>query len=241
MQLPRSVAGSLVVTLGVAASLGAGLAPRGASACYNAVEIELTPVQEIAQAESDLEHGRLGEAGSRIRGRYPGIRNLNASAPPLAQKALRVYSLVLARADGRLDSGYGWARWGNLEWAVETLADLDRAHPNEPRRQADLAEARTRLARSRSEGVRVLENLDQRDLLGSPFAYQALARGRRALGDDAGATAALRRCSMMSNDKSNCVTDFMGEMVDPRASAASAGNLARGVTGSSGSSVARRR
>ena len=184
-----------------------------AAACENEVQMRLTPVQEIAAAEKDLENNRLGEAGSRVRGRYPGIRTLGADAPPLALRAQRIYALVLVRADGRLDSGLGWARWGNLEWAAETLAALDKKRPNDPRSQADLAEARTRLTRTRAEGIRVLEDLDQRDLLGSPFAYLALARARRTSGDDGGAQAAMRRCSMMSNDKRRCATDFSGEAV----------------------------
>jgi hypothetical protein len=87
---------------------------------------------------------------------------------------------------------------------VETLADLDKKRMNDPRSQADLAEARTKLSRTRGEGIRVLEDLDQRDLLGSPFAYIALARARRAAGDEGGARAAMRRCSMMSNDRRRC-------------------------------------
>jgi len=175
--------------------------------------MRLTPVQEIATAEKDLENNRLGEAGSRVRAQFPNIRTLGADAPPLALRAQRIYALVLIRADGRLDSGLGWARWGNFEWAAETLAALDKKKPNQPRAQADLAEARTRLGRTRAEGIRVLEELDQRDLLGSPFAYLALARARRTTGDDGGAQAALRRCSMMSNDKRRCNTDFSGEAI----------------------------
>ena len=45
----------------------------------------------------------------------------------------------------------------------------------------------------------MIENLDGRDLLGSPFAYLALARAREAEGDDGGTIAAVSdRCAMMS-------------------------------------------
>lgn len=202
----------LRVLVAAAAVSGLALVPaRSARACGNEVYIQLTPVQEIAAAEKDLENNRLGEAASRVRARYPGIRTLGADAPPLALRAERIYALALVRADGHLDSALGWARWGNLEWAIETLAALDAKRPNDPRSQADLAEARTRLSRTRAEAVRVLEDLDQRDLLGSPFAYLALARARRTAGDDGGVQAALRRCSMMSSDKRRCATDFSGE------------------------------
>lgn len=178
--------------------------------------MRLTPVQQIASAESELDEGRAGEAASRVRAGFPKIRTLGANAPPLALRAQRIYALALVRADGRLDSGLGWARSGNLEWAIETLRELDEKRPNDPRAQADLAEARTRVARTRAEGVKVLESLDQRDLLGSAFGYLALARARSAMGDDGGSQAALRRCAMMSADKHRCLIDFMGEPVAGR-------------------------
>jgi hypothetical protein len=196
------------------AALAFTLVPAGdASACGNEVEMRLSPVQQIATAESELDNGRVGEAASRVRAGFPAIRTLGADAPPLALRAQRIYALALLRADGRLDSGLGWARSGNFEWAIETLRALDAKRPNDPRSQADLAEARTRVARTRAEAVRVLEGLDQRDLLGSAFAYLALARARTAAGDDGGSQAAIRRCSMMSTDKRRCVTDFFGEPV----------------------------
>src|SRR5688572_26973685 len=40
---------------------GLVVSPRTSSACYNEVVRQLTPVQEIAAAEKDVESGRLGE------------------------------------------------------------------------------------------------------------------------------------------------------------------------------------
>jgi hypothetical protein len=180
------------------------LGPAPAHACDNAVIRELTPVEEIATAERELSHGKLAEATWRVRVRYPSIRALGPDAPPLALRAQRIYALALIRADGKLDSREGWARWGNLEWALETLRELDGKRPNEPRSQADLAEARVKLPRTRATGVAVLESLDRRDLLGSPFSYIALAHARRAAGDDGGVRAALRRCVSMSVDRARC-------------------------------------
>jgi hypothetical protein len=197
--------------LGGAGALGAVLfPPRSSEACINEVIIHLTPVQEIAAAERDLEESRLGEALHRVRLRYPQIRTMASDAPPLALRAQRIYALALVRANGQLDGPLGWARWGNLEWALETLTELDAKRVNDPRSQGDLAEARIRLPRTRAEGVRVLEELDRRDLLASPFAYMALSRARREAGDDGGATAALRRCAVMSVDARRCVNDFTG-------------------------------
>lgn len=211
MRIVRALAVGLAL-----AGAGAAARPTTSFACYNEVVRQLTPVEEIAAAEKDLEHGRLGEAAARVRARYPGIRDLGPTAPPLARRALRIYALVLTRADGRFDGQRGWARTGNLEWAIETLSELERLRPNDPGAQADLAEARTRLSRTRADGVRVLEDLDRRDLLGSPFAYLALARARRAAGDDGGVAAALRRCAVMSVDHRRCGTDFAGETTGER-------------------------
>ncbi|MBX3224826.1 MAG: hypothetical protein KF795_30200, partial [Labilithrix sp.] len=53
------------------------------------------------------------------------------------------------------------------------------------------------------------------DLLGSPYAYLALARARRTAGDDGGADAALRRCAVMAANPSRCDTDLAGEVASP--------------------------
>lgn len=183
--------------------------------CGNAVEVRLTPVQQIAAAERELDEGRVGVAASRVRANYPDIRTLGADAPPLAQRAERIYALALVRANGQLDAGYGWARAGNFEWAIETLRELDAKRPNDPRSQADLAEARSHVARTRAQAIATLEGLDQRDLLGSAFAYLALSRARGEISDDGGAQAALRRCAMMSSDRRRCSLDLLGEPIAP--------------------------
>lgn len=178
--------------------------PGDADACMNEVQRNLGPTEEIAQAEYELGMNEFGEAMHRVRVRYPKIRELGSSAPPLARRALRIYALALVRAEGQMDLSLGWAPWGNLEWAIETLADLDSVRPNDPESQADLAEARIALTRTRAEGVRVLEELDRKDLLGSALAYRALARARRAAGDDKGVAAAVARCEKMALTPSQC-------------------------------------
>src|SRR5438045_2796492 len=104
--------GRALVAVGALALVGRA---SHAGACGNEVEMRLTPVQQIAAAERELESGRIGEAASRVRAGFPNIRVLGPEAPPLAQRAERIYALALVRADGRLDSGLGWARSGNLE------------------------------------------------------------------------------------------------------------------------------
>lgn len=188
--------------------VGETLTPARADACMNEVLRVESPVEDIAKAEKALDEGKLGEAASRVRVRYPSIRELGPEAPPLALRAERIYALALVRADGRLDGQLGWARWGNLEWAVETLRALDAKKSGT---KSDLAEAYVRFSRSRQAGLDILEDLDRRDLLGSAFAYVALARGRAASHDTKGAEAAMRRCAMTTLDLRRCTSD--GEVV----------------------------
>ena len=193
-----------------ALALGVLAAADDAQACGNAVEIELTPTQHIAQAESLVDRGQTGLAASIIRAQYPDIRALDEKAPPLALRAERVYAMALVRANGQLDGQLGWTRTANFEWAIETLKALDAKRPNEPRIQADLAESGVRVKRTRDAAMARLEDLDQRDLLGSAFAYLALARAREAAGDSGGAQAALRRCHAMSTDRTQCDVAWLG-------------------------------
>jgi predicted Zn-dependent protease len=184
------------------------LAPP-AGACLSEVELEMerfnaSPAGQVAVAEKELESGKAAAAAARVRASFPNIRALGADAAPLALRAERIYALAVVRTDGTLDDKAGWARWGNMEWALQTLGDLDRAKPNNPAVQADLAEAEVALERTRKVGIETLESLDRRDLLGSSYAYLALARAREATGDHDGMLAAARRCAAMSTNRRQC-------------------------------------
>ena len=175
----------------------------------NGVELEIerfqaTPAGQVALAEGELANDHPVWAAARIKQEFPQIRTFAAKAPSLHRRAVRVFALAVVRAEGKIDENAGWAPWGNLEWALETLRDLEASTPNNPVKQAELAEAQIALPRTRAEGVRVIEDLDGRDLLGSPYAYLALARARQAEGDDGGTLAAVRRCAMMSSDRRRC-------------------------------------
>ncbi len=176
-------------------------------ACINGVELEImkfhaTPAGQILLAEKDLEAGRNASAALRVRQQFSNIRSLDANAPPLGLRAQRIYALAIVRSDGKMDAEQ-WTTWANREWALETLSALSAKKQN-PVATADLAEAQTSLARTRATGIATLEDLDRRDLLGSPHAYLALARARNAQGDAGGMLAAVRRCAMMSTDRKLC-------------------------------------
>jgi hypothetical protein len=193
----------------LAAFVGIVAAPSSAHACINGIELEIerfqaTPAGQVALAEGELANDHPVWAAARVEQAFPRIRGFDAKGPPLHRRAVRVFALAAVRAEGKIDAGAGWAPWGNLEWALETLRDLEASTPNNPAKQAELAEAEIALPRTRAVGVRVIEDLDGRDLLGSPYAYLALARARQAEGDDGGTIAAVRRCAMMSSDRRRC-------------------------------------
>jgi hypothetical protein len=185
------------------------LASPASDACINGVELEIerfhaTPAGQIAIAEDQLAHDHPVAAAARVREQLPQIRLLDAKAPPLQRRAVRLYALAIVRSEGVIDAALGWTPWANYEWALESLRDLEASTPNNPVRQAELAEAQIALPRTRAEGVRTIESLDGRDLLGSAYAYLALARARQAEGDEGGTLAAVRRCAMMSSDRRRC-------------------------------------
>lgn len=192
-----------------ALSFGVLSAPARSDACINGIEAEwerfsYSQAGQIATAEKELEYARPVMAAGRVREQVPNVRSLDAKAAPLMRRSLRIYALAIVRADGKVDEALGWSRWGNLEWAYETLRDLEASSPNNPAKQAELAEAQIARPYARKAGVSRLEELDGRDLLGSPFAYLALARARQDEGDVGGTQAAVRRCAMMSSDRRRC-------------------------------------
>ena len=130
---------------------------------------------------------------------------------PLETRALRVFSLAVVRSNGSINeksvgvvSSGEWTPSANLEWAVQAIREIDAKRPNDPTVQADLGEALSRLPHTQDEALKMLQGLAQKDLMGSPHAYAALAKLRGSKGDSAGAEAALKRCEEMSKVPGVC-------------------------------------
>lgn len=192
-------------------------APRDATACGSAVRLEVkpqqkpTPVQEIARAEKALESGSAITATQAVLGSFPRIRSATAGSDGLETRALRVFALALVRSDGAADEKRAgipttneWTKSANLDWAVQALREIDQKRPNDPALRADLGEALAKTAAGEGEALTILAGLDKKDLMGSPFAYAALARLRDKTGDKDGAEAALKRCEEMSKTPGVC-------------------------------------
>ena len=192
-----------------------------ANACPNAVflgppgQSPRTPVQRISGAERLLDRAEHGAAMKAVVTTFPKIRATEASASPLEARALRVFALAIVRTSGGRSErdlgidggGREEARWmpaANLAWAVQSLREIDAKRPNDPAVQADLGEALSKLPASQDEAMNLLGTLAEKDLMGSPFAYAALAKLRSDRGDSAGAEAAVKRCEEMSKSPGVC-------------------------------------
>lgn len=203
-----------VATLTVMALSLSILAPSTASACGMSVRLEPmrpvdakpNPVLEVAAAEKALDQNQPLVAARKIVGSFPAVRAEVAGKDPLRTRALRVLALAAVRADGNLPLGgtQTWTRSANLEWAVQSLREIDQTRPNDPALQADLGEALERMPHTKPEAFKVLDGLAQKDLMGSPTAYAALSRLRAEKGDTNGATLAMKRCEGMAQSPAVC-------------------------------------
>jgi len=122
-----------------------------------------------------------------------------------------VFALAVVRSNGDINekkagvfSQSEWTPKANLEWAVQSLREIDQKRPNDPTVQADLGEALSKLPHTQAEGMKLLAGLAQKDLMGSPHAYAALAKMKSEKGDTAGAEAAIKKCEEMSKNPAVC-------------------------------------
>jgi hypothetical protein len=212
MKIKKLVAAALaIVPAALAMTYGGDANACGMSIRMDPTPQKPTPVQEIAKAEKALESGQNLVAAKAILGTFPRVRTAQPGANPLETRALRVFSLVVVRSNGATtekSAGFAsqqdWTTNANLEWAVQSLREIDAKRPNDPTVQADLGEALSKLPHGQDEALKVLQGLAQKDLMGSPHAYAALAKIRSEKGDAAGAEAAIKRCEEMSKVPGVC-------------------------------------
>ncbi len=208
--------------LAVAAHLSA---PPAVRACLNGVELETEErAMLLSSADAKLQGGNFGAAAQQVLTKYGNIRSLSLaprSQDHLQARALRIFALAIVRSGGKASFGeaQAWAPSGNLEWAVATLRELvvwkqlqtvgnalaRRTAPAEsPDLMADLGEALAALSHTRAEGKRILADLARRDLLGSAYAYRALARLLSDEGEAAATSAALEKCKVRTRRSDLC-------------------------------------
>ena len=187
-----------------------------ANACGMSVRLDPTPqkptpVQEIAKAEKALENGQNLAAAQAVLSSFPRVRVATAGQNPLETRALRVFALAIVRSNGEVNekkagvaSTGEWLPKANIEWAVQSIREIDQKRPNDPTVQADLGEALSKLPHGQAEALKILQGLAQKDLMGSPQAYAALAKLKSEKGDSEGAEAAIKRCEEMSKTPGVC-------------------------------------
>lgn len=210
------IAKAAVLVLALAPAAVVSSVTSDAHACGMSVRLEPmrpkpTPVQEIAAAEKSLEAGQDLVAARAVLRAFPSIRTATAGRTPLETRAIRVFSLAVVRSDGAITERRAgvwtrqeWAPRSNLAWAVQALRAIDQKRPNDPAVQADLGEALSKLPETQGEALAILSRLADKDLMGSPNAYAALARLKSEKGDSAGAEAAVKRCEEMSKTPGTC-------------------------------------
>jgi hypothetical protein len=204
---------ALASLLGIASLAG----ESDANACISAM-VERAPAPkavnkpaDIAAAERSLESGQSLIAARTVLRAFPKIASAKIDpSDPIQTRAVRVMALSIARLEGGLSPKgephlLPEQRSKNLAWPVMQLKALNGARPNDPAVQADLGEVLSKVPAHRAEAMTLLAGLADKDLMGSPQAYAALAQLRAQAGDGAGATAALQRCKTMTTVASVCV------------------------------------
>jgi hypothetical protein len=184
-----------------------------AHACYNEVERETDPKTDaLVTAESALARGELATAARRVSKFFPALRQQESVSGTLELRAARILALVSVRSGGGWLDGNGnlvtpdeqEVRGANLKWAIKQLRLRAAANPGSPPAKADLGEALAASPSDRPEARKLLESLAKKRLLSSGYGYAALAKLRRADGDEKGAEAALSECKKRANVPGVC-------------------------------------
>lgn len=207
-----------------ALTLCLGAIPRGADACGGALWEEAAHrrapdlvaarkraaarppeaiATELVRAQERLEEGNESAAIRLVRTALPDIEEYDARwAKPHVARALRTLSLAIVRSP--------LTDLKQRDFAVATLERLVQRDDDDPIARTDLGEALAARPDRAAEGRAMLEALAQDDLVVHSGGFAALARGRVALGDEAGARVALGRCVQMATSSLECRVTIPG-------------------------------
>ena len=224
--------GSFFAALAAVVSVVSTAASPTASACGNGYEIRVDPrTGAVSEAERLVNLGKAEEAASRLMAADRTFATATPGKGPLQDRALLVLAKAVVRSDGRVMVGVkapvgegDGARSEKLVWAVGVTRALAAKKTDDPSLASDLGEMLARVPSERAEARRVLESLEKRDVVASPYAYAALARLRaeRASGAPSylkaplGAFEAARRelelarCAGMTKTPSICTAGVTG-------------------------------
>ena len=207
---------------------GFGLVPAAALACGNTTWRTLHEgTREVARAEEELESGHADRAWGRLRNvaiddgseetwrhrrnRGDGLIGLGSSDPPPGRRAptreVKKQHKQLVTRLVRVRAVAGMRARNIVSDALDTLGELVKEQKKDgkedPWLKARLAEALGRRKRW-PEVLKLLADLEQRDLLPDPEAWATLAAARAATGDAAGAEAGRTRCEKVAKRPDQC-------------------------------------
>lgn len=174
---------------------------RPAQACENATLLDDPIVQKMQDAEEALAEGDVVRA--RVLAKEVAHRTAPVRGPMEKDMSSRATRLV----------AISWVRDRNatpaeIDGAVQDLRrDLAERTVPDPQRQADLGEAYARNGED-TKAYETLAPLYEKDLIGSPYAFAALARVAAKRGDNATAVSAARRCSEVTTNASICRGEY---------------------------------
>lgn len=173
-----------------------GLLPR-ADACENATAGEFPAVKQLHRAEEALEEGDVVRARDLATELASGKVYLPFSMrTDLESRSQRIIALSWIR-DPK-------ATQEEIEQATESLrAGLMARDKPDAVRQAELGEAYARAGQDEA-AYQMLRDLHEKDLIGSPYAYAALARVAAKRGDRTRADEASKRCAVIAGNAAIC-------------------------------------
>lgn len=196
----RSLAAFVVALAFAFAMLGLLVPVRPAHACGNVT------------LEDDPAHRKLREADEALReGDVTRARTLASDVAGGRTTAELRRDLAKARAERIVALSFVRDRAATPDEIQRSIEELHRQlvmqQLPEPSLQADLGEAEARGGRD-DDAYRHLSTLADRDLIGSPYAYAALARVAAKRGDMTTASSAAKRCAQITTDAGICRGEY---------------------------------
>ncbi len=141
----------------------------------------------IASADRKAEEGDLSGALADLLAVEPRISNASTGMGPAKDHALRVAARIIARSDKPPFVGFP-SDEEQIKWAYLQVRKLEEADPS-PALRTDFGEIAARIPTERGAALKVLEELEARGEMASPFGHAALARLRDEVGRDSAAVA----------------------------------------------------
>jgi hypothetical protein len=190
-----------------------------------------SPATLVAKAEKQAEEGKTDAALKTALDAFPKLEKAVAGKNAIENRALRLAAISAVRSGGELSVvgakagasyyDYDYGRDVNVpaklaavktdadklarkEWAIKALRSVATQLPDNPSVKGELGEALAAVPGNEEEALTVLSELAEKDLLGTPEAYAALARLRFEQGLTKKSAEAVSRCNAMTNKPAVC-------------------------------------